>query len=261
MSEAPNINERIEAATADCFWLPDEVSIVERPEIIYTHSRRPNAIFNRVLKVRPQLAEPKQLVDEVHQAHADTASRWYVNSLGDSNRLQAALADAGYQKGARHLSCAIGVHDYSRDVPDDVDVQSVETADGLRTLYRIQREIFGGAHSTSEQALKRDLAHCTGDNRRVIRFVAYRNGEPAGCGGLTAFDELQLGLIWAGGVIEDQRGHGVYTALLAARAQHAASRGLKWLGLYARENTSAPIVVAHGFEQHGYMVFFNRSQP
>lgn len=77
---------------------------------------------------------------------------------------------------------------------------------------------------------------------------------------MTFFDELNFGLIWAGGVVKHHRGHGAYTALLAARAQVAAQRDLTLLGLYARANTSAPIVAAQGFQRYGEMTHFEREQ-
>ncbi|MFP4599027.1 MAG: hypothetical protein ACOC9J_02205 [Persicimonas sp.] len=51
-------------------------------------------------------------------------------------------------------------------------------------------------------------------------------------------------------------GHGVYTAMLATRAAAAKRRGIDWLGLYARQETSAPIVAAQGFERHGHLHYF-----
>lgn len=137
-------------------------------------------------------------------------------------------------------------------------MRQAETVEDLRVLYAINADAFDTDLDHSEERLERELADCTGPNRRVARLIAYRNGEAAGSGGITFFDALSFALIWAGGVRPVHRGHGVYTALLQARADLARRHGLGRMGLYARQATSAPIVAAHGFERHGPMAYWDR---
>ena len=252
------IDEILETATADCFWVPPDVHVVDRPELSYVHSRRSPLNFNRVLRARPSQAHPGRLVAEVLEAHGDGDSRWTVNAISDTPQMRRALSDAGYKEGPLHYAYATEVGAYRRRPPAGVEAQPVGSIDDLRTLYEIRSAVFGGDVGLSWRDLERELDDCTGPDRRVVRFVAYRNGEPAGSGGMTFFDDLKFALIWAGGVVEEHRGNGVYTALLAARAQVARRRGLRRLGLYAREDTSAPIVDAHGFERHGHFQYFDR---
>jgi GNAT superfamily N-acetyltransferase len=253
-----DIDEILEATAADFFWVPPHVEVVEREPITYTHSTNPSALYNRVVRVRPERADPESLVAEVRRAHAGRPSRWMLTPMGDTPELRRALAQAGYEEGERHVASSIGVAEYGRKPPADVEVRQVRTPTDLRLLYEIVGEVFGEAPELSEADLAREVGDCTGPERRVARFIAYRGGEPAGTGGMTFFDDLGFGLIWAGGVREAHRGRGVYTALLAARAEVAARRGVDTLGLYARVETSAPIVAAHGFVQHGTMVYYQR---
>lgn len=76
---------------------------------------------------------------------------------------------------------------------------------------------------------------------------------------MTMFPDLGFGLIWAGGVVPEHRGHGVYTALLAARVRDALAHGIHTVGLYAKVETSSPIVAAQGFERHGSMTYYLRN--
>lgn len=251
-----NIDETLEAACADCFWVPLHVEVVEREAITYTHSPRPGIDYNRVLRARPELSDATALVDEVLEAHRGGASRWMLGALSDGPKIRHALTGAGYEATAQHLAYAIETDAYERRVPADVEVRQVRTVDDLRVLYEINADAFDHPFDIADERLERELVDCTGPNRRVARFVALRDGEPAGAGGMTFFNDLSFALIWAGGVRKAHRGHGVYTALLAARAKLAAGRGLERMGLYAREDTSAPIVAAHGFERHGPMVYF-----
>ena len=253
-----NIDEILEAATADFFWVPSNVETVERPELAYSYSSSPSADYNRVVRARPTLAEPEALISEVAQAHSGRASRWCLNPMSDTPAMRRALVDAGYTQGHRHIAYAIRAGDYQRQPPTNVEVRQVETVDDLATIYQLWDHIFGRSPQLSDDDIAAELAACTGTSRRVARFIAYRHDEPAGTGGMTFFDDLGFALIWAGGVVEHHRGHGVYTALLAARARVASQRGLEVLGLYARTSTSAPIVAAHGFQSHGAMTHFER---
>lgn len=253
-----NVDEVLEAATADFFWVPATVKTVERAELAYSYAACGTMAFNRVVRARPELVAPELLVEEVLKAHRGGPSRWCLNSLSNTVEMRRALNKRGYVEGERYLAYAIRSGEYDRKVPTDVNVRTVETLEELQVLYRLWREIFGGAPELSKEDMGGELAMCTGDGRRVMRFVAYINDEAVGTGGMTFFDELSFGLIWAGGVVEKHRGQGVYSALLAARAAAAKRRGVARLGLYARERTSAPIVAAHGFERHGEMVYYDR---
>jgi GNAT superfamily N-acetyltransferase len=253
-----NVDEMLEAANSDFFWVPDDVHTVDRPAITYTYSDRPEDGFNQVTRVRPEEADLDALVDEVLDRHRGSSSKWMVNALSDSPELREALREAGYEPGHTHHAYATRPDTYDRDLPDEVEVREVSSVDDLRVLYDIWEEVFGSKPDLGDARLADEVAECTGADRRVARFLAYRNGEPAGSGGINFFDDLGFGLIWGGGVRETHRGHGVYTTLLQARADLAADRGLDRMGLYAREETSAPIVDAHGFERFGHMTHFGR---
>ncbi|MFP4601244.1 MAG: GNAT family N-acetyltransferase [Persicimonas sp.] len=252
-----NVDETLETAAADCFWVPEHVEVIERDAIKYTRSSRPGLDYNRVLRVRPDLADPAELVEEVRQAHRGGASRWMLNAMSDGPAIRQALKSAGYEAGSPYLAYSVATRGYLRRGPEDVEVRQAQTIDDLRTLYEINSDAFDRELDFSDERLARELADCTGPDRRVGRFIAFRNGEPAGSGGMTFFEDLSFSLIWAGGVRKVHRGHGVYTALLAARAAAAVGHGIERMGLYAKEDTSAPIVAAHGFDRHGHMVYFD----
>lgn len=253
-----NVDEMLEAATSDFFWVPDDVQVVDREAITYSYSPRSEGNFNRVTRVRPQLADPGALVEEVYDRHLGSESLWCVNPMSDEPTMREALRQFGYKTGHTHHAYAVDPATYDRDLPQGVEVREVSTLEDLRTLYDIWVDVFDRQPDLTDQELANELDDCTGAHRRIARFVAFRNGEAAGSGGLTFFDDLSFGLIWAGSVREEHRGRGVYTTLLQARADAAADRGIERIGLYARDETSAPIVDAHGFERHGFMTYYEQ---
>jgi len=257
-----HIDETIEAAQADYFWAPDDVNVVVRPEVTYTWSDRPELFFNCVVRVRPELCRPRELVHEVSQRHDGHGSRWSLNPMSDTAPMRQALTDAGYAAGARHHAYVIRPQDYSRQPSRHVQVRRVTDMAQLLALYEVRAEVFGVVASQSESDLADDLQMLTMPGARASMYLASVDGQPAGGGGMTCFEELGFAFIWGGGVTVTARGQGVYTALLHARAEVARTRDIGLLGLYARDTTSGPIVAAHGFTRHGQMIHWDRAaQP
>jgi len=225
MRDDRDFDEVLERVSSDCFWVPEHVRVVENEAIKYAHSLKPSRIYNRVFRVRPDEADPVALVDEVLEAHRGRESRWMLTNFSDSARLRQLLADAGYEATGENHAYSIATENYDRTVPD-VDVHQVESVDDLRVLYEVAADAFDRSIDHGVERLRRELASCTGPGRRIARFVAHRDDEPAGCAGMTFFEDADFALVWAAGVRRDHRGHGVYTALLAERARLAAARGI-----------------------------------
>lgn len=252
------VDEVIEAAQADFFWVPPDVHTVARPEIEYTWSDHDSVFFNSVVKVRPKLADPAALVAEVLSRHEGRRSRWSLNVLSDTAPMRAALQAGGYEEGDRHHAYVLDPRAYARRPDPRIEVRRVASLQDLLELYRVRDEIFDMHAPASDAEIANELRECTAPGAQVARYLAYVDGEPAGTGGLTFFDRLDFAFIWAGGVREAFRGRGVYTALLRARADDVRDRGLSLFGLYAKNTTSGPIVAAHGFTRHGHMIHWSR---
>lgn len=88
-------------------------------------------------------------------------------------------------------------------------------------------------------------------------FLAVRDGHGVGIANYTA---LARSAFFVGGVVlPDHRSRGVYRALLGARLQHAAARGLGLVTTHAMATTSAPILTRLGFTPLCELpVFYNR---
>lgn len=78
-------------------------------------------------------------------------------------------------------------------------------------------------------------------------FLARADGEPAGVAAveLRATSAFLLGAV----VLPEQRGRGVYRALLGARLAHGAAAGVELAVTHAIASTSAPILARVGFEE------------
>ena len=247
--------ERLERTQWDLFWLPpDAAPAVDRPDLLLVTCRRPVPFLNVVLRARCAPADAPALVDEA-SSHPSLA-RWMVTDTFDRAPLASALGERGWAQSPPMEARVLPVDAWTRAA--SMTVRRVDSRPALLDAMRVTDRAFGQSSSWTEDSLATDLRQCT-EGDRVHRFVVYdAHGEPVSSGGLTSFPALSMGLLWAGGTVAEARGAGAYTSLLAARIACARSLGLRWVGLYARAATSAPIVARHGFEKHGEMHYWER---
>jgi hypothetical protein len=255
-----NVDELIERTQWDFFWIPDDVAIVDRPEILYTHSTQDLKLFNQVTRTRATADRLPALVEEVVSAHQGRSSRWLVPATIPRAPLARELEAAGYQVAAEHRACALAVDEYRPRPAEGITVRPVDRMERLRDWINVAARAFGERHPGAHDDLERQLGECTMPGARVHRVVAYDDatGAPISSGGLTLFPALRFGLLWAGGTVPEARGRGAYSSVLKARARHAREQGLTHVGLYAVVDTSAPIVLRRGFTKHGPMTYWDR---
>lgn len=258
-----DLSERFERTQWDLFWLPAWAEVVDRPELLYTVSDRPMSLWNQVTRVRASAARLPALVDEVDRAHAAVPSRWMLADASRHPALAPLLRERGWVEGVR---CTLRVIASTAriDTPEDIVVRPVSDAASLITAIRTAEQAFGREPSAiPDDRIADELAMCTGPEARVHRFVAYdaQTDTPLAYGGLSTFPALGVGLLWGGGTVPAHRQRGAYRSVLAARLQRAASFGCDQVGLYARVNTSDPIVEALGFGAHGSLAIWDREQP
>ena len=82
-------------------------------------------------------------------------------------------------------------------------------------------------------------------------YVAYINEQPVSAAWIYFSKHSQFASLWGGSTVSTFRKHGLYTALLAIRAQEAKSRGVKFLTVDASP-MSRPILEKIGFEMIAY---------
>jgi GNAT superfamily N-acetyltransferase len=252
----------LERSQWDLFWAPRDAVVVDRPELLYISCPRDVPYLNMVARVRAGPDRLPSLVAEVVQAHAGRRSRWPVLHSRDRASLEAELDRAAYAPGQEHHVYVVAPRSYRRRPAPGIVVQRIGSIEQLRDSHRVRRAAFGEHESPEEDAseLARELESCSGPGARVIRFVAYdaETRRPLSAGGINLLPALGFGFLWGGGTMPDARGRGAYSAVLAARINHALRAGLSLVGLFARVDTSAPVVARQGFSRHARMVYWDR---
>jgi GNAT superfamily N-acetyltransferase len=250
--------EILERSQWDLFWLPDDVRAVDRPEVLYIASDRPDVIFNSVVRTRAAGAQLAAVVDEVRHAHP-VRSRWLVPDTFDTTALEGELTVRGYVGDHTYDVRTLAVDAERPPLRDGLTVRRVQALEDLRAVYAVSRSAFGDGFPRSEADLRRELEACADPDGRVHRFVVFDEDRPVCAGGLNRYDDLGFGFLWAGGTVPEARGRGAYTALITARMQWARRLGLRLVGLYAKTDTSSPIAARQGFAHGGQMTYWDRS--
>ena len=255
----PNPNDLLERSMWDLFWLPPDVSFIDRPDLLVLHCPRPVSHLNAVLRTRAPAERLPELVREADALHSHCVSRWLVMDTIEREPLHAALDSAGYVAGDHHEARIAPVREFRPRPGANVTIEPVLTIEGLRDQGRVMERSFDTPMGNTPESLAKDLELCRQPNTRVFRFLARdRSGKAISSGSITTYPALRFGLMWGGCTVPEARGQGAYSAIVAARIEQARRSGIEFVGLYALSDTSAPIVARQGFQHWGEMQYWDR---
>jgi GNAT superfamily N-acetyltransferase len=125
------------------------------------------------------------------------------------------------------------------------DVRRIINPDDIAPLLSsVQSIVFG---NDDEDRMSSELARELRDRPQDISFyAAYSDNIAASAAWIRYPPGSAFASLWGGATLEAYRGRGLYTALVAARAQEAKARGYHYLFIDASA-MSRPIVARHGF--------------
>lgn len=169
---------------------------------------------------------------------------WKLYSHDRPPGLEAALVAAGFIGEAPETFLVLDMEASQPpyDPPPGVEVREVKDAAGLADLWAVNAAAFG----RQEPALLEALTGLLDDPTQAL-FVAYDGGRPISSGRLDLAPGKAFAGLYGGGTAPEQRGRGVYRALVGARAAEARRRGCRYLTVDAQE-TSRPILERLGFQ-------------
>ncbi len=127
-------------------------------------------------------------------------------------------------------------------------VAEIEAAGGTAVQFQeiaaIKAQVWGGNFAWIATQLK-ESATLQPDYWSI--YIVYVNNEPA-CAAWASFPNgSQFAGLWGGATVEQYRKMGLYTAVVATRAQEAIKRGYRFLTVDASQ-MSRPILEKHGFQ-------------
>jgi predicted GNAT family N-acyltransferase len=170
---------------------------------------------------------------------------WKVYSHDQPPDLKQRLERFGFEAGEEEAIMALDLVE-APDVlwqPVIHDIRRVTNSAVLKDVLAVEREVWQEDQSHLDQFLGNALRE-TSD--QVSIYTAFVNEKPTSAAWAFFPEGSQFVSLWGGSTIEEFRGQGLYTALLAVRAQEARSRGVKYLTVDASP-MSRPILEKFGF--------------
>jgi GNAT superfamily N-acetyltransferase len=127
--------------------------------------------------------------------------------------------------------------------PEGVRVVPVTDPRGVDLVADVHEKAFG-----ADSAWLRDqlLTRLSAGPDTVVAVVAMAGDEPVSAARMELVPGTRFAGLWGGGTVAGWRGRGIYRALVAHRAHHAAARGYHYLQVDA-SSQSRPILERLGF--------------
>jgi GNAT superfamily N-acetyltransferase len=124
------------------------------------------------------------------------------------------------------------------------DVQRVVDPHKLAHVQTVEEQVWDEDSSWVVNYLGEALRNYP---EQISIYVAYVDGEPSSASWIFFSEDSQFASLWGGATIRSYRNQGLYTALLAVRAQEARARRVRYLSVDASP-MSRPILEKYGFE-------------
>lgn len=177
---------------------------------------------------------------------------WKVYDHDTPADLQARLATHGFEPGEPEAIVVLDLEE-APDVlrqPVTHDIRRIEDPTGVDEVIAVQEQVWEKEQLPDWVAehLRQELAE---HPEQIAVYVAYVDGTPASSAWVRFHSPGRFASLWGGSTVPGHRRRGLYTALVATRAQEARWRGMRFLTLDASP-MSRPITEKLGFRCISY---------
>jgi GNAT superfamily N-acetyltransferase len=164
--------------------------------------------------------------------------------------LKERLAAFGFQVGDAEAIMVLALDDAPEFFwqPVSHDVRRVTRPEAISDLLAVNKQVWGGDPAWMVRYMEDALRD---HPEQISAYVAYVDGQPASAARVEFPEGSQFASFWGGGTVPRFRKRGLYSALLAIRAQEARERGRTYLTVDAGE-MSRPILERLGFQVIAY---------
>ncbi|MCX6033246.1 MAG: GNAT family N-acetyltransferase [Chloroflexi bacterium] len=157
------------------------------------------------------------------------------------------LADRGFEIEEAEAVCVLDLADapafYWQPVAAH-DIRRITDSAQLADVAAVHDAVWPENAGPLAQLLAQEMAH---DGEAIYIYVAYADGAPVCSAWIRFHTGTQFASLWGGSTLPAYRKRGIYSAMLAVRAQEARRRGFRFLTIDASP-MSRPIVEKHGFQ-------------
>lgn len=243
--------------------LPKIIAIFDkdqRYDIVYPDLRRevmPNVVRHINISDTWEGAIIHSRLDETNADAEIEAQIDYFESIGQSfewkiydydtpHDLKERLVAHGFEIEAEEAVLVLDLADAPEKFwqPITHDVRKITSPDKVSDVVTVHEQVWEETQPWLTQYLTESLANYPD---KMSIYAAYVNEKPVCAAWIYFAEGSQFGGLWGGSTLEAYRGQGIYTAVVAARAQEAKARGIKYLTVDTTP-MSRPILEKRGFK-------------
>jgi GNAT superfamily N-acetyltransferase len=185
---------------------------------------------------------------EAQIAHFEQLGRefeWKVHSHDLPHDLKERLARRGFETEDEEALVVLDLEEVTLTAlpPDGVEIRRLTDPAALDDMMAVRDRVRGSDETGLRNALAEEMR---ADPAGLSVYVAYEGNQPICCAWARFPTGTQFASLWGGTTIPEQRGRGVYRAIVAARAEEARRRGARFLTVDAGP-MSRPILERLGF--------------
>jgi GNAT superfamily N-acetyltransferase len=177
---------------------------------------------------------------------------WKVYDHDTPADLQARLTAHGFEPGEAEAIVALDLVEAPVVLRQPVshDIRRIEDPAGIDEVIAVQGQVWDEDEFPGWVAenLRRELLE---HGEQIAIYVAYVDGTPASSAWVRFHPPGPFASLWGGSTVSGHRRRGLYTALVATRAQEARRRGMRFLTVDASP-MSLPILEKLGFRCISY---------
>lgn len=233
-------------------WTPPGLELVERSDLLMWASASPSSNANRVVRAALTSSgadgEISRVIEFFHER--ERPFTWVIGPSTLPGDLGARLLSRGFTLRGRDHGLARRVETMDVAVPPDISIERVWNETQVREMVSISAAAFGYGPEAAEAVIRERLSYLSLPARRGGYLLARVNGRVVANAGWRDSTDGRCVYLSGAATLEEVRGRGIYTALLAARMSEAAERGCSWAAVQANPGTSSPILRRHGFRQY-----------
>jgi hypothetical protein len=178
------------------------------------------------------------------------AFEWKVYDHDQPPDLKERLRSYGFEVGEAEAIMLLDLEEAPKILWQPVlhNIQRIISPERISDILGIEQQVWDEDCSGLGHYLQAAL---TNYPEQMSVYVAYMDGQPASTAWVYFPKHSQFASLWGGASLSGYRKRGLYTALLAVRAQEARARQVRYLTVDASP-MSRPILEKFGFEQMGY---------
>ena len=218
------------------------------PEVVWAIAHRPER-YSFVIYSRLNEQNADAVIQEVLDAYRSTGGaglEWKLFGHDQPPDLGERLLAHGFEEdeweGLLMLDLANLPAVYQQ--PVTADIRRLTTPEEISHVVQVNAQVYDEDFSWLQRQLEENLA--TQPDFWAI-YAAYVAGESVSAAWISFPKGSSFAGLWGGATLETYRKRGLYTQLVAVRAQEAIARGYRFLTVDASD-MSRPILLKRGFE-------------